>query len=87
MQILEERGETAEPRGQKTFSILLFEDLAIVPLLAVVAVLAPYAGGRRQSRLISVGMAVGGGRRCGRGRPLPAQSDVPRSSPPPRRAR
>ena len=41
MQILEERGETTEPHGQKTFAILLFQDLAIVPLLAIVAVLAP----------------------------------------------
>ena len=41
MQILEERGETTDPHGQKTFAILLFQDLAIVPLLAIVAVLAP----------------------------------------------
>ena len=41
MQILEERGETTDPHGQKTFSILLFQDLAIVPILAILAVLAP----------------------------------------------
>jgi glutathione-regulated potassium-efflux system protein KefB len=41
MQILEERGETTEVHGQKTFSILLLQDLAIVPFLAVVAILAP----------------------------------------------
>jgi len=41
MQILDERGETTEPHGQKTFSILLLQDLAIVPFLAVVAFLAP----------------------------------------------
>jgi len=41
MQILEERGEVASPRGQRMVSILLFEDLAIVPLLALVAFLAP----------------------------------------------
>lgn len=41
MQILDERGETTEPHGQKTFSILLFQDLAIVPFLAAVAFLAP----------------------------------------------
>jgi glutathione-regulated potassium-efflux system protein KefB len=34
-------------RGQKMVSILLLEDLAIVPLLAVVALLAPAAEGRR----------------------------------------
>lgn len=43
MQILQERGETTEPHGQKTFSILLFQDLIIVPFLAVVAFMAPAA--------------------------------------------
>ena len=43
MQILEERGETREPHGQKIFSILLLQDLAIVPLLTAVAFLAPNA--------------------------------------------
>ena len=41
MQLLEERGEIASPKGQRMVSILLFEDLAIVPLLALVAFLAP----------------------------------------------
>ncbi|NTS32118.1 cation:proton antiporter [Phyllobacterium sp. BT25] len=41
MQLLEERGETATPQGQRMVSILLLEDLAIVPLLAIVAFLAP----------------------------------------------
>ena len=41
MQLLAERGDLATPAGQKIVSILLFEDLAIVPLLAVVAILAP----------------------------------------------
>lgn len=34
MQVLSERGDIAEPRGQRMVSILLFEDLLIVPLLA-----------------------------------------------------
>jgi glutathione-regulated potassium-efflux system protein KefB len=41
MQILSERGELVSEHGQKMVSILLLEDLAIVPLLAVVALLAP----------------------------------------------
>lgn len=41
MQLLNERGDIAEPRGQRIVSILLFEDLLIVPLLAIVAFLAP----------------------------------------------
>jgi glutathione-regulated potassium-efflux system protein KefB len=41
VQILDERGDTATPAGQRVVSILLLEDLAIVPLLIVVALLAP----------------------------------------------
>ncbi|MDO8358463.1 MAG: monovalent cation:proton antiporter-2 (CPA2) family protein [Devosia sp.] len=41
MQMLTERGELATPAGQKIVSILLLEDLAIVPLLAVIALLSP----------------------------------------------
>lgn len=41
IQLLEERGETSAPNGQHIISILLLEDLAIVPLLALVAFLAP----------------------------------------------
>src|SRR5262245_35832151 len=43
MQILEERGDTATPQGQRLVSTLLLEDLAIVPLLALIAFLAPAA--------------------------------------------
>jgi monovalent cation:proton antiporter-2 (CPA2) family protein len=41
MQVLTERGDIATPRGQRIVSILLFEDLLIVPLLALVAFLSP----------------------------------------------
>jgi glutathione-regulated potassium-efflux system protein KefB len=44
LQILDERGETSTPAGQRVVSILLLEDLAIVPLLAVVAVLGASGG-------------------------------------------
>ena len=40
-QILNERGDTSTPEGQRMVSILLLEDLAIVPLLALVVLLAP----------------------------------------------
>ena len=40
MQLLQERGEMAQPKGRRIVAILLFEDLAIVPLLAIVAFLA-----------------------------------------------
>ena len=41
MQVLGERHELSTPQGQRMVSILLFEDLLIVPLLAIVAFLAP----------------------------------------------
>ncbi len=60
MQALEERGERGTGHGRKAFAILLFQDLAIVPLLLMVALLAPSGGqpGLTQS-LINVGIAIG----------------------------
>lgn len=40
-QTLTERGDVGTPQGRKIFSILLFEDLLIVPLLAIVTILSP----------------------------------------------
>ncbi|MEP2923466.1 MAG: monovalent cation:proton antiporter-2 (CPA2) family protein, partial [Bauldia litoralis] len=60
MQILEERGETTDTHGQKIFSILLLQDLAIVPALAVVAFLAPTGDEHTAaSRWLEAGIAVG----------------------------
>ncbi len=58
MQLLDERGDTSTPRGQRIVSILLFEDLAIVPLLAIVAFLAPAPAEAGVSRWVTVGVAV-----------------------------
>ncbi|MBI1447148.1 monovalent cation:proton antiporter-2 (CPA2) family protein [Acinetobacter sp. AC1-2] len=41
MQLLGDRGDLTQSRGQKIVAILLFEDLLIVPLLAIVAFMAP----------------------------------------------
>ena len=41
MQVLEERGITNTPKGQRVISTLIFEDLSIVPLLASIAFLTP----------------------------------------------
>ncbi|GGB52366.1 potassium efflux system protein [Roseibium aquae] len=41
LQILQERGQLSSPYGQRAFGILLLQDMAIVPLLAMVAILAP----------------------------------------------
>ncbi len=44
MRMLEERGQLGTGAGQRSIAILLFEDLAIVPLLAIVAVLGSFLG-------------------------------------------
>lgn len=62
MQLLGERGDIAAPRGQKIVAVLLFEDLLIVPLLAVVAFMAPVTVGNAAStasRWTSVAIAMG----------------------------
>ena len=46
MSVLQDRGELASAEGQKSVAILLFEDLMIVPLLAVVAFLSPLSHGQ-----------------------------------------
>jgi glutathione-regulated potassium-efflux system protein KefB len=59
MQMLQERGDISAPKGQRMVSILLLEDLAIVPLLALVAFLAP--GGEDVTlvdRLTGVGIGL-----------------------------
>ncbi len=45
MQLLEEKRQLASPAGQRIVSVLLLEDMMIVPLLALVAFLAPIAPG------------------------------------------
>jgi glutathione-regulated potassium-efflux system protein KefB len=44
MKMMDDAGETSSAAGQRNVSILLFEDLMIVPLLAVVAVFASVMG-------------------------------------------
>ncbi len=57
MQTLEEEGETASPEGQKAVAILLLEDLAIVPLLALVALWAAF-NGRGSTDAMPLGQSV-----------------------------
>ncbi|MCJ1901558.1 monovalent cation:proton antiporter-2 (CPA2) family protein [Paracoccus versutus] len=60
MQMLAERDEIALPKGRRIIAILLFEDLAIVPLLALVAFLAP--GGEEvtlHQRLAGIAIGLG----------------------------
>ncbi|WP_299811047.1 monovalent cation:proton antiporter-2 (CPA2) family protein [uncultured Roseibium sp.] len=44
LQILQERGQLSSAYGQRAFGILLLQDIAIVPLLAMVAILAAGEG-------------------------------------------
>ncbi len=46
MKMLDERGETSTPAGQRAVSVLLLEDLSIIPLLALGTVAAVIAVGR-----------------------------------------
>ncbi|QHI96535.1 potassium transporter [Xylophilus rhododendri] len=59
MQMLDERGQTSTKRGQRIVSVLLLEDLSIVPLLAIVAALAPDDGASDGvSKWVQVGIAL-----------------------------
>lgn len=61
MQLLQERNENTGPGGQRVVSILLFEDLAIVPLLALVAVLAGAFGSSVETGYpvwMTIGLAI-----------------------------
>jgi glutathione-regulated potassium-efflux system protein KefB len=63
MQVLQERGETASTEGQRSISILLLEDLAIVPLLALVALWGTLANPPDENTVPfwqSAGVAVAG---------------------------
>lgn len=63
MQLLKEQGDTSSPEGQRSISILLFEDLAIVPLLALVALwgsLASPGGANNESVWQAAAIAVAG---------------------------
>jgi glutathione-regulated potassium-efflux system protein KefB len=62
MRLIEEQGSAGSAAGQRAISILLLEDLAIVPLLAMVALLAAFLGGAAaggQPIWASLGIAAG----------------------------
>ena len=58
MQTLEEQGDTSTVHGQKAFAVLLFQDIAIVPLLALIPFLAPGAEAARYSAATQFGIAL-----------------------------
>lgn len=54
LQLLAERGELATQQGRASFGVLLLQDIAVVPLLAMIAVFAPQSG--RVS--VDIGVAI-----------------------------
>jgi glutathione-regulated potassium-efflux system protein KefB len=58
MQLLEESGEVATPEGQRVVSILLLEDLAIVPLLAITAFLSAGPGSAASQGFLTIAIAA-----------------------------
>lgn len=60
VQMVEERHALGLPKGRRVIAILLLEDLAIVPLLALVVFLAPSATEvTTMERLTSIGIGIG----------------------------
>jgi monovalent cation:proton antiporter-2 (CPA2) family protein len=61
LQMLGERNDLQTPYGQRSFAILLFQDLSVVPLLAILPLLASGAAAEHESltdRLLAVGEAL-----------------------------
>lgn len=59
MQLLQERGELEAPHGRAAFAVLLLQDLAIVPLLALVVFLSPEARATEGSAWLGVLAVLG----------------------------
>jgi monovalent cation:proton antiporter-2 (CPA2) family protein len=59
LQLLEERGDQDEHYGRRTFSILLFQDMAIAPILALLPLAASASGGGDAGKAaLAVGLAL-----------------------------
>jgi monovalent cation:proton antiporter-2 (CPA2) family protein len=61
LQILEEKGELQTPSGQRSFSVLLFQDIAIVPILAILPFFTVSKIKKSQNMVdagLDIGMAV-----------------------------
>lgn len=59
MQLLVERGERASPHGNISFAVLLFQDLAIVPLLILTTILGQGEGSFLSALGLAAAKAVG----------------------------
>ncbi|ART79270.1 monovalent cation:proton antiporter-2 (CPA2) family protein [Oceanisphaera avium] len=61
LQLLAERKEMSSPHGRQAFAILLFQDIAAIPLIAIVPALgsAQSVGGDGTLHLLQVGASIG----------------------------
>ncbi len=59
MQLLSQRHELGSPMGQASFSILLFQDLAVIPLLVLISILGEPSTGSSFGELLSVAALKG----------------------------
>ncbi|MDX2168546.1 MAG: cation:proton antiporter [Deltaproteobacteria bacterium] len=59
LQLMQERGQLDRPAGQTTFGILLMQDLAVVPLLAAVPLLAGRGGADAHGPLARLALVLG----------------------------
>ncbi|MCK0768452.1 monovalent cation:proton antiporter-2 (CPA2) family protein [Chromohalobacter canadensis] len=59
LQLLNEQHRLATPHGQTAFSILLFQDLAVIPLLALLPLFAGDLSGQDSAVWLDIGKAVG----------------------------
>jgi len=59
LRILEERGHLQQQYGQRAFAILLFQDMSVVPLLALVPLLAPGDAVKEHVTLAETASSVG----------------------------
>lgn len=58
LQLLNDAGDINSRYGQRSFSVLLFQDLAIVPLLALITVLAPGTEEQAATPLVDFAVAI-----------------------------
>jgi monovalent cation:proton antiporter-2 (CPA2) family protein len=59
LQLLEEKGEINKRHGRLAFSVLLFQDLAAIPLIALVPLFAPGGAERPAMDLSTAALAIG----------------------------
>ena len=59
VQSMREQGVLNAPMGKSAFAILLFQDIAAIPLVGIVPLLAPQAPGQGQSGWLGLGKVLG----------------------------